>query len=148
MQSSLLTQLRDTFHQLQSARVCTTVLWVLAEYSKEVEEISAAMDVIMASMGPMPFAKDAGVCLVLLRPAEVVGSSVPTGVGGGGGGEGLPARPSCVGGMLSSAVLSLLSLVGAGSSNFLGAVAFVRCCPSHTADVCLVLWNFRISVMA
>jgi hypothetical protein len=58
MHASLLEQLRDTFHALQSTRVCTTVLWVLAEYSKDVADINAALDVILASLGPPPFAKD------------------------------------------------------------------------------------------
>ena len=58
MHANLLEQLRDTFHQLQSTRVCTTVLWILAEYSKEVPDISAALDVILASLGPVPFAKN------------------------------------------------------------------------------------------
>jgi hypothetical protein len=66
MHSSLLTQLRDTFHQLQSARVCTTVLWVLAEYSKETEEITSAMNVILDSMGLVPFTKDSGVCHIYI----------------------------------------------------------------------------------
>ena len=57
MHGQLLEQLRDSFAQLQSTRVCTTVLWILAEYSKEVSDIHAAMDVILASLGPPPFIK-------------------------------------------------------------------------------------------
>lgn len=59
MHTSLLAELRDTFNQLQSTRVCTTVLWILAEYSKEVSDITAALDVILGALGPPPFAKGA-----------------------------------------------------------------------------------------
>lgn len=65
MHASLLEQLRDTFTQLQSARVCTTVLWILAEYSREVSDVTAAIDTILGSLGPTPFSKDAGGALSL-----------------------------------------------------------------------------------
>ena len=64
MHTSLLEQLRGSFYQLHSTRVCTTVLWILAEYSKEENEILEALDTILASLGPLPLAKEGaeGVC--------------------------------------------------------------------------------------
>ncbi len=39
----------------RSARVCTTALWILGEYSISQHEIQAAIDVIKQAMGPTPF---------------------------------------------------------------------------------------------
>ncbi len=39
----------------RSARVCTTALWILGEYSISQEEIQAAIDVIKQALGPTPF---------------------------------------------------------------------------------------------
>ena len=75
MHSQLLEQLRDSFAQLQSTRVCTTVLWILAEYSKEVADIHAAMDVILASLGPPPFIKGETGADFALSQARVLGLS-------------------------------------------------------------------------
>jgi coatomer subunit beta len=70
MHATLLEQLRDSFYQLQSTRVCTTVLWILAEYSTDIPSITAAHDTILAALGPPPFGKDAaaGVPLGVVAP--------------------------------------------------------------------------------
>ena len=54
MHQSLLQQLRITFPQLQSPRVYTTVLWMLAEYSSATEDVEGALDTILEALGPPP----------------------------------------------------------------------------------------------
>jgi hypothetical protein len=54
MHQPLLQQLRMTFSQLHSPRVCTTVLWMLAEYSDTTEDVEAALDTILEVLGPAP----------------------------------------------------------------------------------------------
>lgn len=58
MHASLLEQLRSSFYQLQSTRVCTTVLWILAEYSTDAGDIMEGLDTVLGSLGPLPFSKE------------------------------------------------------------------------------------------
>jgi hypothetical protein len=55
MHQSLLQQLRVAFPQLQSSRVYTTVLWMLAEYSSATVDVGGALDTILHALGPAPF---------------------------------------------------------------------------------------------
>lgn len=58
MHEPLLRQLRITFPQLQSPRVYTTVLWMMAEYSASSEDVEGALDAISTALGPPPFGAD------------------------------------------------------------------------------------------
>lgn len=58
MHEPLLQQLRVTFPQLQSPRVYTTVLWMMAEYSSSSEDVEGALDTILTALGPPPFGAD------------------------------------------------------------------------------------------
>jgi hypothetical protein len=60
MHQSLLQQLRVAFPQLQSARVYTTVLWMLAEYSSTTEDLEGALETILQALGPAPLTKANG----------------------------------------------------------------------------------------
>lgn len=67
MHEPLLQQLRVTFPQLQSPRVYTTVLWMMAEYSSSAEDVECALDTILTALGPPPFGADLkGACNRLL----------------------------------------------------------------------------------
>ena len=55
LQTQVLELLIDVFPQIRSSRVCSCGLWILAEYSNTAEEITAALDVIKESVGPLPF---------------------------------------------------------------------------------------------
>lgn len=55
MHEPLLQQLRITFPQLQSPRVYTTVLWMMAEYSSAAEDVEGALDTVLTTLGQPPF---------------------------------------------------------------------------------------------
>lgn len=40
--------------------MCSTALWLLGEYSTTVEDVEAAVDVIMQALGPAPFLSPEG----------------------------------------------------------------------------------------
>lgn len=56
----------------RSARVCSTALWILGEYSTTVDEIQAAVEILKQSLGPTPFLSLEGKCVSRLIPVPSV----------------------------------------------------------------------------
>jgi len=59
LREEILQHLMNTFYQIRSSRVCSCALWIMGEYAASPEQIEAAVEVIKAGLGPLPFFSDA-----------------------------------------------------------------------------------------
>ncbi|KAK9833410.1 hypothetical protein WJX81_002667 [Elliptochloris bilobata] len=58
LRPTILARLLDSFGSIRYSRVCTCALWIVGEYCTSPDDISAALEVIKASLGPLPFVRE------------------------------------------------------------------------------------------